>query len=138
MSYEVSPHLAGIQLREAGLIPEATCSAWATLSAGSIATRFGWLSQYRSLAVDSQRSRAPQRLMTRAVSGYHHGVLDLTELALWYEQSPEELERQLMEGAGLEASDRKHGPAEGASDDWDDYWDTSRPLFPQGEAGSAS
>lgn len=93
--FEVSPHLAAIQLRTLKLINRGTCGAWSTLSATYLATTFGWLSQYRSLAADSAQPRAPQGLMIRAVEGYRKGVLGITELATWYGQEAAELEQTL-------------------------------------------
>lgn len=114
--FEVSPHIAAIQLRTLGLIDASTCTAWSAKSAANLATTFGWGSQYRSLAADSSAPRAPQSLMARAVEGYQRGVLGITELAAWYGQDAAELEREL----GLpQPSDQ--------NDDWDD----DAPLFPE-------
>lgn len=112
--FEVSPALAAIQLRTLGLIDADTCTRLSALSTAHLATRFGWLSQYRALAADSMQPRAPQRLMARAVEGYRRGVLGIAELALWYEQDATELEKQL-------------GPQETPEDD---DWDSDAPLFP--------
>jgi Zn-dependent peptidase ImmA (M78 family) len=123
--FEVSPHLAAIQLRTLNLIDQATCTNWSTLSATYLATSFGWLSQYRSLAADSAQPRAPQGLMTKAVEGYRRGVLGIIELATWYGQDPAELEQEL-------------GPQHLPDPEQDDDWDSDAPLFPDDEAGPAS
>jgi Zn-dependent peptidase ImmA (M78 family) len=122
--FEVSPHLAAIQLRTAKLIDRATCDAWSALSARYLATSFGWLSQYRSLAADSTQPRAPQGLMIKAVKGYRKGVLGITELATWYGQEAAELERAL-------------GPEQVLDTEQDD-WDSDAPLFSDDEAGPVS
>ena len=93
--FEVSPQVAAIQLREVKAITRETCEEWSRSSAAQLAANFGWLSQYRSLVADSERPRAPQRLMARAVDGYRHGVLGVAELAAWYDQDPGELEEHL-------------------------------------------
>ncbi len=117
--FEVSPALAAIQLRTSDRIGAETCTEWSKHSAGHLATTFGWLSQYRSLASDSVIPRAPQSLMTRAVEGYRRGVLGITELAAWYGQQPEVLKEEL-------------GPPQRAeeSDESVDQWDEDAPLFP--------
>jgi Zn-dependent peptidase ImmA (M78 family) len=120
--FEVSPQLAAIQLRTLRFISPQTCAEWGTLSATNLATIFGWLSQYRSLAADSALPRAPQGLMARAVDGYRQGVLGLAELAIWYTLDPAELEQQVGPPA-----------AAGADDDWD----SDAPLFPADSAGPA-
>jgi Zn-dependent peptidase ImmA (M78 family) len=122
--FEVSPHLAAIQLRTTKLIGRATCDAWGALSARNLATKYGWLSQYRSLAADSTQPRAPQGLMIKAVEGYRKGVLGITELASWYGQEASELEQAL-------------GPQQ-VLDPEQDEWDTDAPLFPDDEAGPVS
>jgi len=121
--FEVSPALAAIQVRTTGRIDAETCAEWSKHSAAHLATTFGWLSQYRSLASDSAIPRAPQSLMTRAVDGYQRGVLGVAELAAWYGQEPEVLEEEL--GLPQQAED---------TDEWVDEWDEDAPLFP----GSAS
>jgi hypothetical protein len=80
--------------------------------------RFGWRSQYQSLAADSALPRAPQDLMSRAVEGPRRGVLGLTELAGWYGPEPRQLEENLRPVDDPDA------------EDWDDEWDTDAPLFP--------
>jgi Zn-dependent peptidase ImmA (M78 family) len=124
--FEVSPWLAAIQLRTAKLLDNDTCEEWRSLSAAYLATRFGWLSQYRSLAGDSSAPRAPQGLMSRAVEGYRSGVLAVGELAAWYGQDAAELEQEL--GAG----DVEEGTVS-----WDDDWGSDAPLFPD-DSDSAS
>lgn len=116
--FEVSPFLAAIQLKEAGLIDPETQEQWASLSAGSLAVRYGWFSQYQVLAASSARPRAPQTLMRRAVEGYRRGVIGIEELASWYGQRPE----QLLE---------KLGPPE-RDVDVDEDVDEDQPLFPPG------
>lgn len=123
--FEVSPHLAAIQLRTLKLIDKGTCANWSTFSTTYLATSFGWLSQYRSLAADSAQPRAPQGLMTKAVEGYRRGVLGITELATWYGQDPAELEQEL-------------GPQQLSHPEQDDDWDSDAPLFPDDAAGTAS
>jgi Zn-dependent peptidase ImmA (M78 family) len=127
--FEVSPALAAIQLRTTGRIDAETCVEWSKHSAAHLATTFGWLSQYRSLAADSAIPRAPQSLMTRAVDGYQRGVLGIAELASWYGQEPEVLEEEL----GLPQQAKE-------SDEWVDEWDEDAPLFPgpasEGETAS--
>jgi Zn-dependent peptidase ImmA (M78 family) len=114
--FEVSPHIAAIQLRTLGLIDAGTRTAWSAKSAANLATTFGWGSQYRSLAADSSAPRAPQSLMARAVDGYQRGVLGITELAAWYGQDATELEKELGTPP----------PA-----DQNDEWDDDAPLFPE-------
>lgn len=127
--FGVSAAMAAIQARTVGRINAQTCSAWGGFSAGRLAATFGWLGQYRALASDSAAPRAPQALMTRAVEGYHRGVLGIAELASWYGQSPEALAEELRPPPSAEESDV--GIIE---------WDQDAPLFPpltvQGEKSS--
>lgn len=73
--YRVSPQIAAIQLREVNVIDADTCSEWGRLSAGRLATQFGWHSEYASLVAESNSPRAPQALLARAVEGYRWGLV---------------------------------------------------------------
>jgi Zn-dependent peptidase ImmA (M78 family) len=77
----VSPQIAAIALRQAGFIDEGTKQEWRTLSAPQLAARFGWTDQYQVLQASSDRCRAPQRLLARAITGYAEGVLPAQAIA---------------------------------------------------------
>jgi Zn-dependent peptidase ImmA (M78 family) len=77
----VSPQIATIALEQAGYIDEATKREWMSLSAPQLAARFGWSDQYQALQADSDRRRAPQRLLARAIAGYAEGVLPAQAIA---------------------------------------------------------
>ena len=67
--FEVSPHLAAVQLKQSGLITPALCrelSLWTTVQ---LATRYGWLTQYATLALASAQPRSPQDLMRASRKG---------------------------------------------------------------------
>jgi Zn-dependent peptidase ImmA (M78 family) len=77
----VSPAIAAIALHQAGYIDDITKREWMTLSAPQVAARFGWSDQYHALRADSDRRRAPQRLLARAIRGYVEGVLPAQAIA---------------------------------------------------------
>ena len=77
----VSPHIAAIALRDVGMIPQNTVNDWKRHSTRNLAVRFGWSDYYDSLSQDSNRLRAPQKLVARAISGYATGVLSAQALA---------------------------------------------------------
>lgn len=77
----VSPAVAAISLRRSGYISEDMKSEWMGLSTGQLARRYGWIDQYESLQDESDRARPPQRLLTRAISGYEEGVLSAQAVA---------------------------------------------------------
>lgn len=77
----VSPAIAAIALREAGFISPQQARAWAAFTTPQLATRFGWKDQYETLQYDSNRLRAPQRLLTRAITGYEAGVISAQAIA---------------------------------------------------------
>lgn len=77
----VSPAMAALALRRAGLIDEATKEAWRQLTTPMLAARFGWIDQYRALQDDSNRTRAPQRLLARATLGYVEQVVSARTVA---------------------------------------------------------
>lgn len=119
--YGVSPQVAAIQLREASLITGGVCAEWGRHSTVSLASRFGWWSQYLAMADDSRRPRAPQSLMARAVEGYLQGLIDVRELAHWYGQDPAVVAEGLGEPVGV-------------GDDED--WGLNAPLFPAARSGA--
>jgi Zn-dependent peptidase ImmA (M78 family) len=119
--FEVSPALAALQLLKAGVIEQVTYEEWRTISTSTLATRFGWRSQYQSLVADSSQPRAPQSLMSRAVDGYRHGVLGLAEVASWYQQPADELAPDL---GAPELADDAMGTGGGGLD-----FDPTTPLF---------
>jgi hypothetical protein len=101
----VSPQIAAIALRQAGYIDEATKREWMTLSAPQLAARFGWTDQYQVLQASSDRRRAPQRLLARAITGYAEGVLPAQAIATLRGISLEALVEELGE-AGVTPAER--------------------------------
>ncbi|AIY01964.1 hypothetical protein ART_2365 [Arthrobacter sp. PAMC 25486] len=80
-TFLVSPAIAAIALCSAGFIGAQTKAEWMVLRTPGLATQFGWLDQYRTLQADSSRTRAPQRLLTRAIRGYEQGVITVETVA---------------------------------------------------------
>ena len=101
----VSPQIAAIALRQAGYIDEAAKQEWMTLSAPQLAARFGWTDQYQVLQASSDRRRAPQRLLARAIRGYAEGVLPAQAIATLRGISLEALVEELGE-AGVTPVER--------------------------------
>ena len=101
----VSPQIAAIALRQAGYIDEATKQEWMTLSAPQLAARFGWTDQYQVLQASSDRRRAPQRLLARAITGYGEGVLPAQAIATLRGISLEAVLEELGE-AGVTPAER--------------------------------
>lgn len=98
--FDVSPHLAAIQLKEAGRISVARCAEFALVSAKTLATRYGWLDLYERRSLAASRPQPPRSLLARATEGYLSGVVALTELADWAGKSAAEMSADLDE-AGL-------------------------------------
>jgi Zn-dependent peptidase ImmA (M78 family) len=101
----VSPQIAAIALREAGYIDEAVKRDWMTLRTPQLAARFGWVDQYQALQASSDRRRAPQRLLARAIAGYVEGVLPAQAIATLRGISVESLMEELGE-AGVTSAER--------------------------------
>jgi len=103
--FDVSPHIAAIQLREAHRVSAETCGTYARVSAGQLAARHGWLDLHKQRSETASRPRSPQRLLARATAGYVAGVISINELADWAGESPEELEADLRrEGISREVA----------------------------------
>lgn len=97
----VSPQIAAIALHQAGRIDSTTKQHWMDLTAPTLATRFGWTDQYHALQADSDKRRAPQRLLARAIKGYEEGVLSAQAIATLRGVNLETTENDLRE-AGIE------------------------------------
>jgi Zn-dependent peptidase ImmA (M78 family) len=100
----VSPAIAAIALRQAGYLDDVTKSEWMSVSTPRLAGRFGWSDQYHALQADSDRRRAPQRLLARAIRGYAEGVLSAQTIATLRGIPVEVAEAELRE-AGIEPSE---------------------------------
>lgn len=99
----VSPAIATIALQDAGYIDSETKARWLTpsVSTRDLATRFGWSDQYASLQKDSERIRAPQRLLSRAIRGYIEGVVSAQTIATLRGMSLDDTLNELNE-AGIQ------------------------------------
>ena len=99
----VSPAIAAIALHQAEYIDVSTKLAWMQLSGPQLAARFGWIDQYEALQADSDRRRAPQRLLARAIKGYAEGVLSAQAIATLRGVSLPEAESDLREAGVMRA-----------------------------------
>lgn len=77
----VSPAIAAIVLRDAGYITPTVAKQWMNLYTPQLATRYGWSDYYESLQDDSNRFRAPQKLLARAIAGYAEGIVSAQAIA---------------------------------------------------------
>ncbi|MET8251825.1 ImmA/IrrE family metallo-endopeptidase [Micromonospora sp. NPDC005197] len=101
----VSPAVAAIALHQGGYINATTKTEWMALSTPQLAVRFGWIDQYHALQADSDKRRAPQRLLARATKGYVEGVLPVQAIANLRGIAAEAAEAELRE-AGVVPVDR--------------------------------
>lgn len=79
--YLASPNIVAIQLRDAKVIDVDTCREWSALSAGRLASQFGWHAEYVALAAQTKTPRAPQALLARAVEGYRWNLVTPATIA---------------------------------------------------------
>ena len=101
--FGASPAMAAIALEQYGYIDEAQKREWKALSTPQLATRHGWMDYYRTLQDDANRRRAPQRLLSRAVSGYAEGVIRAQTIATLRGVSAAMVEEELRD-AGVTPS----------------------------------
>lgn len=99
--FVVSPAIAAIALHQLGLIDAATKQQWmAQTSAPQLAAQFGWSDHYHALQQDSDRRRAPQRLVARATAAYAQGMLSAQAIATVRGTTVDEVETELHQ-AGI-------------------------------------
>lgn len=104
----VSPAIAAIALCDSGYVDAVTKQEWMRFSTPRLATRFGWTDQYQSLQNDADRTRAPQRLLTRAIAGFSEGVATVQAVATLRGISAEAVAEELAE-AGV--APKEHEPS---------------------------
>ena len=102
----VSPAIAAIALEQAGYIAESTKADWIGITTPRLAWRFGWIDQYRALQAESNRRRAPQRLLARAINGYLEDVISAQTLATLRGVDVATVQAELRD-AGIESLSRE-------------------------------
>jgi Zn-dependent peptidase ImmA (M78 family) len=78
----VPPAMAARALRDAGYIDDARAAEWMRWSLPSLAVRSGWSDHYEGLADESNRCRAPQKLLTAAQRAYGEGRISAQAVAV--------------------------------------------------------
>ncbi|WP_267470145.1 ImmA/IrrE family metallo-endopeptidase [Nocardia brasiliensis] len=96
----VSPAIAAIALHQAGYISTAAKSDFMSEKTPRLAARFGWSDQYQAMQMESNRRRAPQRLLARAISGYLQNAVSIRTIATLRGIDPATVEEELSD-AGL-------------------------------------
>ncbi len=109
--FEVSPAVAAIQLRNLGAINARLHTAWSEMYTPTLAARFGWADQYKSLQAESRQRRAPQRLLARVIEGYVAGLVSLEVAASVRGVAPQDLATEFEE-AGITPAAHTGEPAE--------------------------
>jgi len=93
----VSPAMAAIAMRDAGCVTSTVAASWMRTHTPQLATRFGWSDFYATLQDDSDRLRAPQGLVSRAIAGYAAGVVSVQTIATLRGVPAETVESELAE-----------------------------------------
>lgn len=76
-----SPNIVAIQLRDAKAIDQDICREWSKLTAGRLASQFGWRAEYQTLVSQTKTPRAPQALLARAIDGYRWNLVTSATIA---------------------------------------------------------
>lgn len=79
--FRVSPMIAAIAMRDAGLITKAMFDEWDLPTAKALATQFGWYEEYLSLQNEADRARPPRRLVARSIEAYQKGLISAQVIA---------------------------------------------------------
>ena len=89
--FQVSPHVAAIQLHQAGLISKETKEELRDHTAKGLASRFGWKASYDHARKIADLPRASERLVADAYTAYSQGLIDLSTVAFAEQVNPEEV-----------------------------------------------
>lgn len=95
--FMVSPQMALVALAEINLIDTAFKDSWWHYSTPQLAARYGWTDQYETLQLQSQKTRAPQKLLRRATAGFREGVISAQTIATLRGIDVEQAEQELHE-----------------------------------------
>src|SRR5699024_1248305 len=77
----VSPAVPAVAPCHRRSMPSPTTDAWMNMPTRLLAPRFGWSGQYRMLQPDAAQTRVPQRLLSRATTGYGAGTAPVPDIA---------------------------------------------------------
>lgn len=80
-TFGVSAHMTSIQMRDLHMLDDSMFEHWKCLSGSLLATRYGWLSEYKARAIESSIPRSPQEILSRAMEGYRWGVVSAAAIA---------------------------------------------------------
>ncbi|RKQ35012.1 ImmA/IrrE family metallo-endopeptidase [Kocuria tytonis] len=95
--FQVSPAIATIALHQAGLVDASRKSEWLKMSTPQLAARHGWGDQYKAWQAESRQTRAPRRLLARAIEGYAEGVVSVQAIARLRGMPANDVEDELAE-----------------------------------------
>lgn len=79
--FGVSPQIAARTMGDAAVIDADTVDQWKKRTTPQIAALFGWLDHYEALQEQSDRPRAPQKLVSRLIAGYVDNVVSAQTIA---------------------------------------------------------
>ncbi|MFD4444551.1 ImmA/IrrE family metallo-endopeptidase [Nocardia sp. NPDC058519] len=79
--YLVSPQIAAIALEQVGYLAGPAKAQLRVETTSRLAARFGWSDQYQAIQAESNRRRAPQRLLARAIAGYLQNAVPVQTIA---------------------------------------------------------
>ncbi|AII11483.1 ImmA/IrrE family metallo-endopeptidase [Rhodococcus opacus] len=131
--FEVSPAIAAIAMQQAGYIDWETKELWMSCeTAPRLAARFGWSDHYEALQEQSDKLRAPQKLIARLTAGYVDNVVSAQTIATVREMDAEDLVRRFRDD-GIEPRELTIAWADAEDlpevevdfSDWDDDEDTA-------------
>ena len=98
--FQVSPHVAAIQLHQAGLISKETKEDLRSHTAKKLASRFGWKATYDHACKIAQLARASERLVADAYKAYAQGLIALPTVAFAEQVTPEEVADSMYAAPG--------------------------------------
>ncbi|QJC22244.1 MULTISPECIES: ImmA/IrrE family metallo-endopeptidase [Arcanobacterium] len=95
--YRVSPSVAAIQMKNAGLIDEAEFEDLKRFSARDLAYKYGWIAQYDADVAQSRQPLTSQQLIMDTVQAYHEGKIPIDAVVLVRGLSVEQAQEEMAE-----------------------------------------
>ncbi|WP_216402977.1 ImmA/IrrE family metallo-endopeptidase [Arcanobacterium phocae] len=100
--YRVSPSVAAIQMKNAGLIDEAEFENLKRFSARDLAYQYGWIAQYDADITQSRQPLTSQQLIMDTVQAYRAGRISIEAVALVRGLSVEQAQEEMDELSATE------------------------------------
>ncbi|MFC5369400.1 ImmA/IrrE family metallo-endopeptidase [Arcanobacterium bovis] len=110
-TFKVTPHVAAIQLKDAGIINQIQSDEFYKISTRTLASRFGWREEFDIDCEISQKFFPSPQLVLDATNAYRHGLVSIGAVATARGKDVDEIQKEIAEAMEIDSSTpQKHAP----------------------------